>query len=250
MTEQASILIIDDNVGLCQTMSLILRHKGYVVATAQDGLQAIARVRERAFDLVFLDIKMAPMDGIETQREIKQIRPEAAIIMMTAYAVEDLIQEALQQGAYDVIRKPLDIEKVVVLIEKVRNAGQDVFILVVDDDPGTCSSLRHILRGHGYQVGVAYSGEQALALARDQTYDVIFIDVRLPALNGLETYLAIKEISPATVAVMMTGYRQEVNDLLEKALYNNAYACLYKPLDMIEVLGLVDEIYGQGERRK
>jgi two-component system response regulator HydG len=245
MTEQTSVLIIDDNAGLCQTMSLILQHKGYAVATAQDGLQAIQRARERAFDFYFLDIKMAPMNGIETQREINQIRPEAVIIMMTAYAVEDLIQEALQQGAYDVIYKPLDVEKLVALIEKAGVAKQSAIVLVVDDDQGTCRTFENILCRRGYQVGIAHSGEQALDMVREQVYDVIFINIQLPAMNGLQTYLAIKAISPATVAVMMTGYRQEVDELMEKALQNNAYACLYKPLDMTEVLGLVDEICGQ-----
>ena len=58
MTEQTSVLIVDDNAGLCQTMSLILKHKGYAVATAQDGPQAIERARERAFDFYFLDINI------------------------------------------------------------------------------------------------------------------------------------------------------------------------------------------------
>ncbi len=245
MTEQTSVLIVDDNAGLCQTMALILEHKGYAVATALDGPQAIRRAQEKAFDVYFLDIKMTPMNGIELQREIKHIRPEATIVMMTAYAVEDLIQEALQQGAYDVIRKPLDVEKLITLIETARTAEQSALVLVVDDDPGTCSMFGNILRRRGYQVGLAHSGEQALALVRDKVYDVIFIDVRLPAMNGLQTYLAIKAISPATVAVMMTGYRQEVDELMEQALQNNAYACLYKPLDMTEVVGLLDEICEQ-----
>ena len=87
-------------------------------------------------------------------------------------------------------------------------------------------------------------------MVRDKIYNAIFLDIRLPAMNGLQTYLAIKAISPATVTVMMTGYRQEANELMEKALQSSAYACLYKPLDMEEVLGLLEEICGQRSRRK
>ena len=118
MGEKGSILIVDDNISLRRTISFVLKHKGYAAATAKDGLEAIERVKERSFDMIFMDIKMPIMDGVETYKRIKKIRPEAMVVMMTAYAVEDLVQEALQEGAYGIIYKPLDIEKVVAFINK------------------------------------------------------------------------------------------------------------------------------------
>ena len=75
----------------------------------------------------------------------------------------------------------------------------------------------------------------------------MFIDMKLPTINGLETYLAIKEINPEAAAIMMTVYRQEMAGLVEEALKNDAYTCLYKPLEMEDVLKLVHEIW---ERRR
>ena len=122
MEEKANILIVDDNISLCKTMSFVLGRKGYTVTTAQDGPEAIERVKKNPFDMIFMDIKMLPIDGVETYRRIKEIRPEAVVMMMTAYAVEDLVQEALQEGAYGITYKPLDIERVVALIERARAA--------------------------------------------------------------------------------------------------------------------------------
>ena len=122
MNQKGSVLIVDDNTSLCKTMLFVLRRKGYAVATAQDGLEAIERVRERPFDMTFMDIKMSPMDGVETYKRIKKIRPEAVVMMMTAYAVEDLVQEAPQEGACGVLYKPLNMEKVIGLIEKAGDA--------------------------------------------------------------------------------------------------------------------------------
>jgi DNA-binding NtrC family response regulator len=65
----------------------------------------------------------------------------------------------------------------------------------------------------------------------------------LPFINGLETYLGIKEINPAAVAIIITAYRQEVSDLVDEALRNSAYTCLYKPLDIEELLRLSEEIW-------
>jgi len=59
-------LIVDDNISLCKTMSFVLRRKGHAVVTANNGPVAIEMVKERPFDIVFMDIKMSPMDGVET----------------------------------------------------------------------------------------------------------------------------------------------------------------------------------------
>lgn len=243
MSDKPHILIVDDNISLCKTTSLILKRKGYVVTMAQDGVEAIEKVKEQVFDMIFMDIKMPVMNGVETYKKIKQIKPEAVVMMMTAYAVEDLVEEALQQGAYGIIYKPLDIDKMLTTIEEARQARQGALILVVDDDPGDCFTLKSILSRQKYQVGIAHTGEEAIAAIQEKPYDIILIDMKLPTINGLETYLAIREINPKIVAIIITGYRQEVTDLVEQALRNNAYTCLYKPLDIEELLRLIEGIW-------
>src|SRR3989304_3611017 len=98
MEEKGNILIVDDNISLSRTMSFILRRKGYAVATARDGPEAIEKAKEAPFDIIFLDIKMPLMNGVETYREIKKIQAEAVAVMMTAYVVEDLVRDALEEG--------------------------------------------------------------------------------------------------------------------------------------------------------
>ncbi len=250
MKEKVSILIVDDNMSQCKTMAFILKRKGYVVTIAQNGPEAIAIVEKSPFDIIFMDIKMPLMNGVETYKKIKTVRPEARVMMMTAYAVEDLVREALQEGAYGIVYKPLDIEKVELILEKATENKQGALILVVDDEPELCSALKELLIKKGYRVGVAHNGEQAIATARKKAFDIIFVDLKLPTLNGLETYLAIKEINPEVVAIMMTGYRQEMGDLVKQALHNNAYTCLYKPINMSDLLNLTAEIVEKKQSRK
>jgi len=242
MDKKVNILIVDDNISQRRTLSLILGRKGYTVRTAKDGPEALIMIKEQSFDIVFLDIKMPVMNGVQIYKRIKKISPEPVVVMMTAYAVEDLIEEAVQEGVYGVIYKPLDIQKMVALIQSIRKTKRGALILVVDDDPGTCTSFKNILARKGFEVGIAQSGEEAISLAREKSYDVLFIDMKLPIINGLETYLAIKEIHPPAAVIMMTGYRNEVDTLVTKALDNSAYSCLYKPFDMAKVLKLVGGI--------
>ena len=119
MAERAHILVVDDNISLCKSMALVLEHNGYAVTVAIDGLEAMDRVREKHFDVTFMDIKMPVMDGVETYRRIKRIRPDPLVIMMTAYAVENLVDEALKEGAYSVLYKPLDMEKVLRMLVEI-----------------------------------------------------------------------------------------------------------------------------------
>jgi DNA-binding NtrC family response regulator len=248
MEKRANILIVDDNISLAKTMSLILKRKGYEATTAPDGLAAIKRIKERPFDLIFMDIKMPLMDGVQIYRKIKKIRPETIVIMMTAYAVENLVAQALKEGAYGIIYKPLDIEKMISLIEKSRKKKQGALILIVDDDPGTCTTLKNILLKKGYRINIAHDGEKAVTMAQEKTYDIILIDLKLPTINGLEVYLKIKEIDPKLVAIMMTGYCKEMTDLVEEALNNDAYTCIFKPLDIEKLLMLVEEILGRKKK--
>jgi len=226
-------------MGMCETLSDIMEDKGYRTVTALNGYEAVEKVKEAAFDVILMDIKMPGMDGVKTFKEIKKIRPGTAVVMMTAYAVEDLIREALREGVCGVLYKPLDMERMIGLIEGVKEGG---LILVVDDDPNTCEVFKDVLEAKGYQVGTALSGEEAIEIARENRHDMIFIDMQLPTISGLQTYLAIREVNPEAVAVMMTAYRREMSDLLEEALEKDAYTCFYKPFDMEEVIQLVDAI--------
>lgn len=242
MKEKASIMIVDDNISLCKTMSLIFSRKGYDVTIANNGPEAIERVKEKTFDIIFMDIKMPLMHGVETYKRIKKNTDDVVVVMMTAYAVEDLVQEALDEGAYDVLYKPLNFDNVLGIIEKSKEARQGGFILLVDDDPGVCTTLKNILDKKGHKVGIAHTGEDAIKKAREEVFDILFLDMKLPTINGLETYLTIKENNPELVAILMTGYQQEMSDLVQEALSNDAYTCLYKPLNIENMLVLVREI--------
>jgi two-component system response regulator HydG len=239
MDDEASILIVDDDAGMCETLADIVEAKGYRTSVAFGGYEAIEKARETDFDVILMDIRMPGMNGVETFKRIKDIQPDAAVVMMTAYAVEDLIVEALRQGAYSVLYKPLDVEKMIALIDATKEGRR---VLVVDDDRDSCEFFKDILEARGYQVGIASRGEEAIEMARDNGYDMVFIDTKLPKVNGLEAHIAIKESNPQAVAVMMAAYPQEVDDLSEEPLGGDVHSYLHKPFEIEEVIQLVDGI--------
>jgi two-component system response regulator HydG len=245
MNSNISLLVVDDDVNYAVTLSKIMDKKGYITATAESGFRAIDLIKERAFDVVLMDIRMPVMNGLEAFRKIKEIRPDTIVILMTAFSVDDLIRDALKEGAYAVIRKPFDIDTVVNMIEKAKTG---ILLAVVDDDPQICQSLKNVLEKKGYSVTPCATGEEAISLAKDRKFDIYLIDMKLPVLNGLETYLEIKKTNEKAIAIMMTGYRQELDDLVKQSKEKGAYACLYKPFQMDDVIKMIDEISKQISR--
>ena len=100
------ILVVDDEPGMRITLEGIIEDEGYDVAGVENGYEALAEVQKKSYDLIFMDIKMPGMNGVETYREIKKASPRSVVVMMTGFSVEELVKEALQEGADGVLYKP------------------------------------------------------------------------------------------------------------------------------------------------
>jgi DNA-binding NtrC family response regulator len=116
-------------------------------------------------------------------------------------------------------------------------------ILVVDDEVDTCRNLADILTDLGYHVETAHDGPSALELVRRRHFDVALLDLRMPGMNGLELYRAIRALRADTVALIVTAYAG--GDTADEALAAGAWRVVAKPVDFPRLLKLVDEALGQ-----
>lgn len=236
MNDKPTILVVDDNQDLLETFAMILKRRGFYVQTAVNGSSAVDKFKEHKFDVTLMDIVMPEMNGVDAFKKIKEIQPQAPIILMTAYSDEELLQNARDEGIRQIIHKPIRIDQ---LIELINDIAGDQPILVVDDDADICDTLTKILESQGYSVQTAGSGEEAVSMSKDKTFQMAFIDVKLPNIDGLETLLRLKEINPDILVIMMTGFRNEVKEALDKAQAASAITCLYKPFDPAEAADIV-----------
>ena len=110
------ILVVDDQTSIRRTMTGIIEDLGCSVVDAEDGYQAIESVKNMVFDLVFLDIKMPGINGIQTFREIKKLRPDSLVVMMTGYRVQESIDAAFDEGAMSVVYKPFYPERIIQIL--------------------------------------------------------------------------------------------------------------------------------------
>ena len=114
---KARILIVDDEKDFTESLAERLSLRDYDVSTAFSGEEALEKIKAYNVDVVILDIQMPGLDGIETLREIKKIKPLTEVIMLTAHATAETAIKGLQLGALDYLMKPCDSEELVAKID-------------------------------------------------------------------------------------------------------------------------------------
>lgn len=117
----ASVLIVDDEQSIVQSLSGLLSDEGFEVSTAVNGYDALKAIESQSPDLVLLDIWMPGMDGIETLKEIKKINPQIQVIIITGHGTIETAVKATKLGAFDLVEKPLSIDKIILSINNALN---------------------------------------------------------------------------------------------------------------------------------
>ena len=116
MTHPNSILVVDDHSAMRATLQDILRDEGYEVQSASSGEEAVDVFQDGHFDAVLMDVRMQGINGVEAFRQMKSVCNEVKVILMSAFSVEELKEESMQEGAVAFLPKPLDMESLIDLI--------------------------------------------------------------------------------------------------------------------------------------
>ncbi len=236
---RARILVVDDDPDIRANLADILRDMDFAVDTAADGPASLELIRTTAYDLVLLDLRMPGMDGLEVYRQLKRLRPGTMVIVVTAFASAEAAAEIAAEGACETVSKPVDMPR---LLRAIEGLLERPLVLVVDDDRDLCASLTDVLMDRDYRVAVAHDRQQSLAALEGRAFDVLILDMKLPQTDGLELFREARARLPNLRVLLITGYRSEMQGLIELALAQSADAVCYKPLDMEELLGHIDKM--------
>jgi two-component system nitrogen regulation response regulator NtrX len=117
----SKILIVDDEAAIRSALKEVLEYEGFTISEAPDGEAALKMVLKESFDLIFCDIKMPKLDGLDFLSELKKEEIHVPVVMITGHGTIDTAVEAIKRGAYDFIQKPLDLNRVLV---STRNANK------------------------------------------------------------------------------------------------------------------------------
>jgi two-component system response regulator HydG len=117
-TAENNILIVDDEASQRDLLKLVLTEEGYNVETVSSGEEAVAKVEDRFYSLVIMDMKMGGIGGLEALKRIKEISPAVQVLIVTAYASVDTAVEAMRSGALNYLTKPIDLEELKIQVDK------------------------------------------------------------------------------------------------------------------------------------
>lgn len=200
---KATILVVDDEESILETLSGILEDEGYEVITASSGEKALDLIREFSPEVMILDVWMpGGVDGLDTLKEIKEISPETAVIMISGHANIDIAVHATKLGAYDFLEKPLSLEKVLILVKRAieqQHLKKENIVLkstisqqweIIGESPKTISLKDEIAKAASSNGRVIIFGEsgtgkelvaRALHMASDRK-DKSFVEVNCAAI--------------------------------------------------------------------
>ena len=115
---KARILAVDDEKIILDSFRKTLVLAGYSIDTVEKGSEALGLIRKNDYDFVFTDLRMPEMDGVEVTKAVKHLRPDIDVIVVTGYGDEEVVVRALRDGAINFLKKPIDIEQMLLAIEK------------------------------------------------------------------------------------------------------------------------------------
>jgi DNA-binding NtrC family response regulator len=239
MKEKLKVLVVDDDRRMVRTICDILKVKGHESIEAYSGEEAVIKAQDETPDCVLMDIKMPGISGVEALQLISAASPDLPVVLMSAYATSEQEAEAKRQGAYTVLTKPINIQILLTFLSLLR---KEESILVVDDDPVFCRTIKDILQEKGYSVETEMDGANVLSRMERNYNLVVVLDLKLGNVDGLEVLKKIRARYPSKPVILVTGYGGEMATIISKGDQIGAYAYLYKPLEIDKLTGIIEDV--------
>ena len=237
----ARILIIDDDEIVCNGIKSILEKEGYEVDTSLSGISGIEKVKNADYDLIYLDIHMPGMNGLETFRKIKAIKENAKVCIVTAMSDDRMTEYLLliKEGAVDkIVRKPVFKDMLLKTTQElVGTESGRKRILIINDDELIREAFKAVLGELDFEIDFAKTAKEALDLFNSKAYHLIYLDLQQPDKDGNELIKEIREINKDIKICVISGYLSKLGNLMElrdKAACNTMF-CM-KPLSRKEII--------------
>ena len=241
---KAEILVVDDDVTLCELLVDTLEAIGYRATAAKDGIEALQKLKESKYDLMISDIKMPGIDGIALLKKVRRNYPDLPVLFITGVASPEIIGRASPDGF---LAKPFRISHIEELIEDALSGkSEDTLkpirkVLIVDDDDLFRDMLTDALQHNDYIPCAVTGGQEALQELDNGSIDAVITDIKMPGMDGVTLLKEIKSRYPEMPVILITAFlsRDDIS-LEDDQLKPDGF--LQKPFDVDNIVKILKEI--------
>jgi PAS domain S-box-containing protein len=202
-----TILVVEDQTEVRNFALAALNHFGYRVLQASDAAEALAICEQGSnrIDLVLTDVIMPGMSGPELVASLEKIRPGIKTLFMSGYTDKMVLQHGVAEEGAHFIQKPFSPEQLAITVREVLGPPRRERILLVDDEDSVRRLLCLILSRAGYEVTEAANGREAIREVRKSHIDLVITDLVMPEQEGIETIRILRQQSPGTRIIAISG---------------------------------------------
>ena len=243
------ILIVDDEEAICLRLQRELEKEGHEVFYRTSPLGVLeelkkARREGRPVNLLLLNVQIPEMNGLTLFSRIREERLSVETVIMSGYQDEQVVMEAIRLSAKDYLKKPISLAELDASLFRARekiieaaNSNAMYQLLVADDEREICTRIKRELDKEGYQVAVAYNGEQCLQYFKNNRVDMLITDIKMPGMSGLELIEKCRETTDDFVSIIITGHGDY--EKASESLKLGVYDYLKKPLSVDKLITTV-----------
>jgi CheY-like chemotaxis protein len=239
MTRPLHILVVDDDEDNAQSLGELFELEGHRATVVHSGHAAVEAFRHTAFDIAFMDVMMPGKNGVDSFLEIRNLRPDAKVYMMTGYSVEQLLRQAMENGAMGVMSKPLDPRKVLNTLAEI---GENGIVVLADDDPDSGQQLERMIEGAGRPCQLVRNRHEIPSEEQIAVANLLIFDLKSTLLQGFEVYAALRKQGRVVPAIIITASGHQYDDTVAAMRDVAVTGILTKPFDPLVLLGQLEQL--------
>jgi two-component system, NtrC family, response regulator HydG len=237
MTNALRILVVDDDVDNAHSLGELFEMEGHVPMVVHSGEAAIQAYKNEPFDIAFMDVMMPGLNGVESFMQIRRMRPAAKVFMMTGYSVEELLQQAMSEGAMGVLSKPMDVRS---LLSMVGEVGQDGLVVAPGFGDDYAQRLQALISASGINCNLVQN--TTMPYPTPAQNNLTILDLQRPLIDTMGYYTSLRKAGhlPTTIIVtppsggLIEG-REALRDLTVTGILN-------KPFDPLDLLSRLESL--------
>lgn len=244
--DTCKVLIIEDDESARKQLAKLVRKEGFEVTEAEDGAAGLEIFKEMKQDIIITDFSLPKMDGLELMHSVKRYSPEVQLILVTAFGGDDLAIMALRDGVLDYIKKPIDIDALVVALGRAKEniylrkkTAMFPSLLLAEDEDAVRERLARVLEREGWKVLQASDGEKAVNIFQSAKIDIVMLDLKMPQKDGLTALKEMRSISDDFEAIILSGFGDEATAV--EAMRSGATNFIRKPIDLDHLIVAVEK---------